>query len=225
MLFYPLAVIINPVARNTGTQYWVTVILFLCLGILAWVKVAYPKKMPLLVREVFTRELAYEEKSITSSSIALFLVFLCCSVLLITQLMHNYGIKLRYGPLQEFVLVAAVILAFYLAKTILLMMVGFIFEEQSNAWEYISEIYVFAHFLGIVLLPLMFINIYGNHINHKLFDEILSGFIALLFVYRTVKMFILMINKGLRMVYLFLYICAFEIVPLALFIRYGIMNL
>lgn len=225
MLLFLTAAIVNPVLRNPGPPYWITALLFACLAILAWVKVAYPRKIPLLVREVFTNELAFEEKSITSSSVALFVIFLCCNVLLITQLMHTYGVKLKYTPLQEFGLVALAVMVFYVTKTLVIMLMGFIFNEQSNAWEYISEIYVFAHFLGILLLPFMFINIFGNHINHRLFDEILAGFIALLMLFRTVKMFILMINKGLRMMYLFLYICAFEIIPLALFIRYGIMNL
>lgn len=215
----------HAVIRATGTEYWITVILFACLAILAWVKVAYPKKFPLIVREVFTSELAYEEKSITPSSIALFAIFLCCSALFISQLIHNYGIKLHPGKAEEFGLIVLVVILFYLVKTLIIFITGFIFQEQSNAWEYITEIYVFSHFMGIVLLPVMIIDAYTSNLNHKLFGEIVAGCIALLFLYRTIKMFIVMINKGLRVMYLFLYICALEILPLALFIRYGIMNL
>jgi hypothetical protein len=219
------ALTIHPIIRYPGTEYWITALLFACLAILAWVKTAYPKKMLLLVREVFTTELSFEEKSITPSSIALFIIFVCCNVLLIMQLIHNYGVKLHVNEAQEIGIIALAILLYYIAKTIVVFISGFIFEQQSNAWEYITEIYVYAHFLGILLLPLMFINIYGTNIDHKLFDEIIVGCIATLLVYRTIKMFILMINKGLRMMYLFLYICALEILPLALFIRYGVMSL
>jgi len=216
---------INPIIRYSGTEYWVTALLFACVLILAWVKTAYPKKMLLLVREVFTNELSFEEKSISPSSIALFVIFICCTVLLIMQLINAYGIKLHVSQAQEVIIIAGGVLIFYIAKTAAIYISGFIFEEQSNAWEYITEIYIYAHFLGILMLPLMFINIYGSNIDHKLFDEIIVGCIAALLLFRTIKMFILMINKGLRLMYLFLYICALEIVPLALFIRYGVMSL
>jgi len=71
---------IHPLLRSGGTEYWIAIVLFVCLIILAWVKAAYPRKLALLFREVFTQELAFEEKSISPSSIALFIVFLCCSV-------------------------------------------------------------------------------------------------------------------------------------------------
>lgn len=216
---------IQPIVHHTITEYWITIVLFSCLAVLAWVKAAYPKKIVLLFREVFTLELAFEEKSISPPSIALFTVFLSCCVLLIIQLIHNFGIKLHANEIEEIGIISAAILGFYAIKTILVLISGFIFEEQSCAWEYISEIYIYAHFFGLLLLPLMIINVYGQNINHLVFDEVIVCCIAILLLYRTVKMLIFMINKGLRMIYLFLYICAFEILPLALFIRYGIMNL
>ena len=216
---------IHPALRNTGPEYWITIVLFSCLIILAWVKVAFPKKLPLVVREVFTNQLAYEEKSITPSSVALFAVFICCSALFMVQAIHNYGITIGRVKAEEFGLIVLGLVIFYLVKSLIVFFTGFIFQEQSSAWEYISEIYIFAHFLGVVLLPVMIINAYTGNIDHKLFVEIVGACIALLFLFRTIKMFILMINKGLRVMYLFLYICALEILPLALFIRYGILNL
>ena len=192
---------------------------------LAWVKIAYPKKLLVLVREVFTSELSYEEKSISPSSIAMFIVFICCAMLLIMQLISAYGVKVHVSQVQEVLIISGAILFFYIAKTGAIFISGFIFEEQSNAWEYITEIYVYAHFLGILLLPLMLINIYGSNINHKLFDETIVGGVAILLLFRTIKMFILMINKGLRMMYLFLYICALEILPVALLFKYAKMSL
>ncbi len=216
--------VINPLIHHTGPEYWVTIVLFISLAILAWVKTAYPRKFVLLFREVFTQELAFEEKSITPSSIALFIVFLCSSVLLITQLIQFFNFKVHLKEGEEVGIIALGILCFYIGKTVLVWLTGFIFEEASKAWEYISEVYIFAHFLGIVLLPLMVINVYASYIDHKVFDEVIVGAIAALLLYRTIKIFISMINKGLRTMYLFLYICALEILPLALFIRYGIVN-
>jgi len=215
---------IQPELRLTGTEHWITIVLFTCLLLLVWVKAAYPKRLPMLVREVFTGELPLKEKSITPPSIVLFVVFLCCITLLIVKLLPFFLKKPIENQGEEFLIIGFFLLLFYLAKTLLLLVSGFIFDEPSCAWEYISEIYVFARFFGIMLLPLVAIMVYAYGIDHKVFGEIVLGALGLLLVYRTIKMFILMTNKGLRVMYLFLYICALEIVPLALFIKFGLVN-
>jgi hypothetical protein len=215
---------IHPVLRLTGTEHWVTIVLFLCLLLLVWVKAAYPKKLPLLVREVFTGELPVKEKSITPPAVVLFVIFICCLTLLILKLLPFFLKKPIENFGEEFFIIGLFLLIFYVGKTVLLLLLGVIFDEQSHAWEYITEVYVFAHFFGVLLLPLVAIMVYTYDIDHKVLGEIILSVLGLLLVYRTIKMFILMTNKGLKVMYLFLYICALEIVPLALFIKFGLLN-
>jgi hypothetical protein len=216
---------INPILHFPSTEHWVTALLFLCLLLLAWVKAAYPKKLFLVFRDAFVAGLPEEEWSLTPASIALFFIFLCSTVLLIMELFHNAGIRLYGNMGKEFAMLSLIVGGFYLAKTILIALCGFIFEEQQRAMEYLSEVYVFAHLLGIILLPLVMLETYSHAINQVLFERVILIGAGLIFAYRTIKMFIVMTNKGLSMMYLFLYICTLEILPLALFYRYGIMNL
>jgi hypothetical protein len=113
----------------------------------------------------------------------------------------------------------------YIAKTLIILFLGFIFDQSERAWEYVTEMYVFAHFLGMVLLPAALLVTYANEVNSRTIVEAVFAGIALLFVYRTIKMFILMTNKGLSMMYLFLYICALEILPFAVIVKYAKMSL
>ncbi len=213
---------IEPHIRIEGTEHWAALMLFVCLLLLVWVKTEYPRKIPVLFREVFTGELAIKEKGITLPSILLFFIYLTCLSLLIMRI-APYFIKFNLsGWWNEFLLFFAILLVYYLGETLLLLITGFIFEVQSAVWDYISEIYIFTHFSGIILLPLAAIVLFTYGINLKLTGEILLTLTGLLVLYRTARMFILMIAKGLRPFYLILYICCLEIVPLALFIKYGL---
>ncbi len=216
---------ISPNFRFPSTEHWVTALLFLCLLLFTWVKSTNPKKVVLVFREVFTSSISEDDSGINPASIALFVVFLCSSTLLAMQFIHMKGLKIYHSEGREFIAIALFLFIFYIGKTLVILFSGFIFEEQQRAWEYLSEIYVFSHFLGMVLLPATLLFTYASSLNSIQAMEVLSIGIAILYLYRTIKMFILMTNKGLSMMYLFLYICALEILPFALLIKYAQMSL
>ena len=216
---------ISPIFRFPSTEHWITALLFLCVLLFAWVKTAYPKKVSLLFREVFTTNVSDTESGINPSSIGLFVIFICASVLLAMQLMQQYRVDIYHSAGKEFLSLALFLSVIYVAKTLIILFLGFIFDQGERAWEYVTEMYVFAHFLGMVLLPAALLVTYANEVNSKTIVEAVFIVIALLFVYRTIKMFILMTNKGLSMMYLFLYICALEILPFAVIAKYAKMSL
>lgn len=216
---------IAPYFRFPTTEHWITALLFLCILLFAWVKTAYPKKVSLLFREVFTATLPDEDSGINPASIGMFIIFICVSVLLAMHLMQIKNLSLFHNAGKEFASLALVLFLIYMVKTLIILFTGFVFEQQERAWEYLSEIYVFAHFLGLVLLPVALLVTYVPEISNLRVLEVIFIGIGCLFVYRTIKMFILMTNKGLSMMYLFLYICALEILPFALLYKYANMSL
>jgi len=216
---------LSPNFRFPSTEHWITALLFLCILLFAWVKTAYPKKVSVVFSEVFTSTLPQDDSGINLASIGMFIIFICTSVLLGMNLMHLNKVYLYPNAAEEFASLALFLFVIYIGKTLLILFLGFVFEQQERAWEYLSEIYAFAHFLGIVLLPAALLVTYTTPINSRMALEAVFIGIALLFVYRTIKMFILMTNKGLSMMYLFLYICALEILPFALIVKYAKMSL
>lgn len=215
---------INPILRFPSTEPWITVLLFICILVLAWVKTAFPKKIPIVFRDVFTATLP-ENEGITPSSVALFFVFICSGVLLTMQLLKMHGLSLYNNAAKEFLTLALMLFLFYIGKTLAILFSGFIFDQQQSAMEYLTEVYVFSHLLGLVLLPVSVLVTYAPIVSKPVVLEGIFIAIGLLFIYRGIKMFILMTNKGLSMIYLFLYICALEIMPFALFLKYAKMSL
>jgi hypothetical protein len=206
---------IVPTLRVSSHEVWVTLILFFCLLLFVWVRITNPKKIPSLVSGFFTGGTT-EEKTITLDSIALFFIFICSSALLAMRAFQFQGMHSRFNHPEQFLLLGIGVLAYYLLKTLILLICGNIFQVQANARDYINEIYASAHLATLGLFPALIVILYANNINEALFYKGILVFIGLFWVFRTIKMFILMMNRGLSIMYLFLYLCALEIIPLVL---------
>jgi len=211
---------IVPQLRFPAHEGWITLILFCCLLLLTWVRITNPQKIPSLISGFFKGGFT-EEKTITPDSIALFVIFICSASLLILQALQLYNIKSRFTAPEEFFMLSISLFAYYLLKTIALYLCGTIFRVESEARNYISEVYSSAHLAAMGLFPAVIVLTFVNNINIFSFEKGILASLLLLFAYRTVKMFILMMNRGLHIVYLFLYLCALEIIPLVILFEYA----
>lgn len=206
---------IAPTLRVSSHEVWVALLLLSCLLLFAWVRITNPKKLPSLVSGFF-RGGTTEEKTITPDSIALFFIFICSASLLVLRSFQFHGIQSRFTHIEQFLLIGLGLLAYYLLKTLALLICGTLFQVQSNARDYINEIYATAHLASLGLFPAIIVISYAGNINEALFEKVIIALLAVFLAYRTIKMFILMMNRGLSMMYLFLYLCAVEIIPLVL---------
>jgi hypothetical protein len=211
---------IVPQLRFPAHEGWITLVLFCCLLLFTWVRVINPQKIPSLVSGFFKGGFT-GEKTITLDSIALFIIFICSASLLIVQALQVYNIKSRFTMPEEFFGLGIMLLAYYILKTIALLLCGTIFRVQSETGDYISEIYSSAHLAAVGLFPAAVVLTFVNNINISSFEKGILASLLLLFAYRTGKMFILMMNRGLHIVYLFLYLCTLEIIPLVILFEYG----
>jgi hypothetical protein len=211
---------IVPQLRFPTHEGWIILVFFCCLLLFTWVRVTNPQKIPSLVSGFFKGSIT-EEKTITPESIALFVIFILSASLLIVQALQIYNIKTRFNTLEEFFGLGIILLAYYFLKTIALLLCGTIFRVESEAGDYIAEIYSSAHLAALGLFPAALVLTFVSNINIYTIEKGILASLLLLFAYRTVKMFILMMNRGLRIVYLFLYLCALEITPLIILFEYG----
>jgi hypothetical protein len=210
---------IVPDFRFPGHEVWITLLLFSCLLLFVYVRITNPKKIPSLIPAFFSGSTT-EEKTITPDSVAMFFVFVCSATLLIMQAFRFHNIQTRLNNIEEFLLIGLILFGYYILKTIALLLCGAIFQVQADARDYISEIYASSHLAAIGLLPAVIVLTFVNNINEDIFEKVILALIGLLFLYRTIKMFILMMNRGLSVIYLFLYLCALEIIPLVLLFEY-----
>lgn len=91
-------------------------------------------------------------------------------------------------------------------------------KEAFN--EYLSGIYQSYHYVAVIYFFLVIFISYSNILPSDIF--IIAGLVsfALIYMFRIVRLLIIFLNRNISIFYLILYLCALEILPVAITIRY-----
>jgi hypothetical protein len=97
---------------------------------------------------------------------------------------------------------------------------GFLFNSGGIIREYLYNMFVFNKLMGLIALPLIFLMVYTRGILQEIVIWtsilILSGILFL----RLIRGIVFSYRKDVLKFYMFLYLCALEIVPLVLLYRW-----
>jgi hypothetical protein len=98
---------------------------------------------------------------------------------------------------------------------IALRFLSIVFGQERAAAMYIFNIFLMIMFAGLVLLPANVLIAFAPSELRALIFQVSIGLLGLLFLYRLVRAMGIWIGiPGFSFLYLFLYLCAFEIAPL-----------
>ena len=112
------------------------------------------------------------------------------------------------------------ILAVYTLKTIVCKFLGYVFLVQDEFDEYLHNVNLFNKNIGLILFPVV---VLYPFINDSIKPVILySGlfFAAGLFILRLHRGFQIIMKKGISFFYLILYLCAIEILPILILLKF-----
>jgi hypothetical protein len=92
---------------------------------------------------------------------------------------------------------------------------------QSEAFnEYLAGIYQSYHLGAVVIFILVILVSYTFLLSDKLFLITGIATIGLMFLWRVIRLMIIFLNRNISIFYLILYLCALEILPVAVAVRY-----
>jgi hypothetical protein len=97
---------------------------------------------------------------------------------------------------------------------------GSLSERRDVFNEYLVSIYQFYQYSAILLLlPVVMVS-YTTILSHE--TLLIAGFIilGLMYIFRITRLFIIFMNRNISVLYLILYLCALEFIPVAVMIRY-----
>ena len=157
-----------------------------------------------------------DHKFLDPFDVLLFLNF-CMNGTLIGILTYSHFVQKEEIEPQLFLKLAAILGTGVLFKVLLELAVGFVFDIQKLFHSYIFQQVSFLNFLGVVLLPLNSLLIFGAPKSHTLLVSILviSGVILCTGLIKSIKLYQkLLINNFF---YFILYLCTLEIGPYILF--------
>jgi hypothetical protein len=97
---------------------------------------------------------------------------------------------------------------------------GEVSGEREAFTEYLMGIYQFYRFSGLSLFVVTILISYTTIFPEK--SCLIAGVIALAILYmiRIIRLFIIFINRNISLFYLILYLCALEILPVLIFVKY-----
>lgn len=210
----------SPKIHFTKYDYWVAGILFLSFILFTWLYVSNRKKLNQIVKGFFIPRIANQLKRDEfsfSNRVAIFLwiLFVLSLTLFFSELITFFHIPPpSLSTAFSYGIIAFFIIFIYLIKVIFIKVFGYIFQANKEASDYILMIYLYGNTLGLVLLPIVISIAFIRQISPAVFIYGGICLIALFILVRIIRGVIIGYNSTrFSLLYLFLYLCALEILP------------
>ncbi len=203
---------------------WILAILMSCFILLAWVQVFYPKRIQQIFRAPFSKRFInqlirdgnlFQERI----GVALGIIYILAYSLFLYEL-NEQILKLNLpgiSGISLFWLIALVNLGVIAVKVIMVQFLGIVFKTRETTANYQLNILIFALLSGPVILTSLIFIIYLQSV--VLIYICLIVFI-LVFILRFIRgFFIGMALTKFSYLFLFVYLCSLEILPLLVLIK------
>ncbi len=212
---------INPrPITETAHNTWMLLVFLLCLGCLAVAKYFFPGRFIRLLQSVFGLRffLQIDKEGIIRNEAASYLLkvnFLLVASLLLVQTLTYFSATTPWGKVDPVLLYGGILLflaLFYVLKHFVLVYLSWLFETPRSNRSYLNNIFVFNHFAGILLLPLVFYEAFSPYDGAL---QLAWAILVLLNLYKVIRgAYLLRSLADFSVYYLFLYLCAVELAPL-----------
>lgn len=185
------------------------------------------KKFTIWVTSYYEGKKAFEDSNLHMTSFLniLYLNFIITGGVFFFQLNSFYKfLSLNLSPLLLLSLLIFCIFLFDFLRRFIIRILGFIFNEKELADEYFFHLKSIYAFTGLLLLPVItFIGYIEIHLKpFFIYSGLLIIIIAfLLLIYKGTT---ILIKRKVSFVYVILYLCALEIIPILLLVK-GFLNL
>lgn len=220
----------DPIFNASNPTYWPGVVLFFVFSIFVLIRISEPKKIIKIFTSVFSlqeaKQLFREEFKLTKRvSILLGISFILVIAFLVQFVNEYFGLILSdYSQLKQFLFFTLIISLMYLIKFIANYILAFITSNEELGKEYLFNVYVFSQTIGIVLFPIVICLQFTKYpVEWFLYPALIicGGFYAL----RMFRGFVISTSEqNIGILYIFLYLCALEILPLLVLIKFLLVN-
>jgi hypothetical protein len=213
--------------RAKSPLNWLPGVLLFSLFVFSWIKTLYQKYMMQIIVSLVNYQVSLRllrEKNVLYRNIAfgLNIVFAINGGLFIFFIIQHFGyVQIYPNYIISILIYSMSLIVIYNIKTFVCTLLGYVFKVQDEFSEYTHNINLFNKNIGLFLFPIIilfpYVNVTISHI--VIYVGILV--IMLMFVLRTIRGFQIIMRKGISLFYLILYLCAIEILPVLLAVKYS----
>ncbi len=217
--------VVKPTSQNQGKEFYVIVLIIIVL-LFAWINLYYKKSISTYLQGMYNYSVTqrlFSQNSILLKriNIATFVLFILNTSLFITLFVNLFNLNyLGISSTIIFISLIASLIIFYSLKILLYKILGNVFKISRKVDEFYFGTFVYNKVFGIILMP---INIILPFINPEIAVFVLEFTIIFAFILLTAKLLRgIFVAIGLKfpIVYLILYLCALEILPLLAFVKF-----
>ncbi len=204
---------------------WLAGVLLLALGIIAWVNMVSPKQWTVLGRSFgalrLGRHRLREDLDLRDRSLTGLVVL---STLVIA--MFAYQVLLFHGwihsGIMEFSRILLVVAAVIVAQVVMVRMIAVLPATDGGTEEYLYTVIVMHVVLGLLLLPVVTLMSFPGQVAWREWAWILGvAIITATILFRWVRATTIGLGNEVPLRYIFIYLCAFEILPVALALEHA----
>ncbi len=205
---------------------WVLGIIVFSFILLVWVKLLYNKVLSASVNSIFNYQISHnlfrDKSNLTQKAFLIMdLVFYVNAGLFIYLSAKHFNLTLvRPEGIKAFLLFTCFIFTVYLIRYILSIIVGYLSATQKIFAEYFHNISIHARVTGLVLLPFLIAIPYADYRITPVVIFAGAGIIALAYILRIIRGIKILTLKKISLLYLFLYLCTLEFIPVLVFFKY-----
>lgn len=206
--------------------YWPSIVLFLAVCILILLKATMPSRILRVLNAAYSLQVARQIERenygpLKRLSILLNIVFVIVTAFLLYKLNKLFGaILMDSSSLVQFLFFVMITLLVYTVKFITLYTLGFVTQTKNTIDEYVNNTFIINQSIAVILLPVMIVaELSPINPVWLVFPSLL--FIVLGYFFRLYRGFLFSgVEQGMGVFQLFVYLCALEILPLLVLIKF-----
>jgi len=204
---------------------WLTIVLLLALILFATVRIGWSKYLGNLFQSVVNYNTSFrmfreENYSFQHGAFRLDIYFYLVFSVFLFQLNRFFRIDVSFQNFRLYLLVLAGVWSFFQVKKFLYKSTGFIFQNSGETSEFLFNLDNHVRVTGLVLFPVVAIISFSPFNNVEIpvyFGILIVTAIYFLLLFRG---FMILLKKQFSIIYLFLYFCTLEILPLVLVYKF-----
>lgn len=209
----------------TESKDWIILLILLSLFVLSIVRLVYYKTVQHIIKSSYDFKLSqkiYRERNSISQRVSFFLnlIFIINISLFIYFTLNYY--KIHFFKVHVFILYLiffGIISSIYILKYIANIALGWLLLNIKYFKEYLFNMFIYMKILGILLLPIIIGIPFMPKILMPILINIGIGIIILCLIARTIRGIQLSFRFKFSILYLFLYLCTLEFLPLLILMK------
>ncbi len=216
----------TPILTNVPVYYWPSFLLFIIFGIYVSVRITDPKKILKIIFSVFNlqmeKQLLREDyKLYKRVSLLLSFCFVTVFAFLLYKINNRFDLILEdTTSLIQFLFFVTVVVLMYVVKIFVTYLFSIITTKHELGSEYIFNVFLHSQVIGIILFPMVVCLQFSRYpIEWFLYPSMVIY--ILFFTLRTFRGFVIASSEqNSGFLYIILYFCALEILPLLVLVKF-----